>query len=182
MNYVNYDHAIVQKHHVKLVVWPKTLNFMAPHMIYTVDGAHLLWHCLQEKTCHWVKLSKKEVAEHLATVIAREKKGLVVGQKCKIHSDKGTIRKQAITTQGTTGDDNDDNNDLDSHEDENANEPDSDENTHSKPRRSLCLKGNTAHRPLRKKSKRMAIVHDDSSEFIDSEPASGNDEYGGIED
>ncbi len=170
MNYVNYDRAIIQKLHVKLVGWPEKLNFTTPHLIYTVDDARLLRHCLREKTCHWVKLSNKEVVEHFAEMIAKERNGGIVGRKRKTRSDKGVIKKQAITARDASDADKD-NSESDPHENENADQ-DADENTRSKARRSQRLKDNAAHRPSSKKHK---SIHHDADEFDDLEPATGSE-------
>ncbi|KIL64038.1 hypothetical protein M378DRAFT_39305, partial [Amanita muscaria Koide BX008] len=89
MNYANYDRAIVQKFHVKLVGWPEDIKFATPHTIYTVDEARLLRHYLQEKSCHWVKLSKQEARKHMASIVEKEKEGVIIGRKRKVRSDKG---------------------------------------------------------------------------------------------
>jgi len=42
MNYVNYDRVIVLGLGVKLVGWPKTINFVKPASISSVIDAHTL--------------------------------------------------------------------------------------------------------------------------------------------
>ncbi|KAF8346292.1 hypothetical protein F5887DRAFT_1182188, partial [Amanita rubescens] len=94
MNYVNYEKVIIQKHHVKLVGWPKNVKFVTPANLSRVDEVRTLRHALKSNECHWVQLSEAEVEENMASIAEREAAGEQVGRKRKQRSDKGKSRKK----------------------------------------------------------------------------------------
>ncbi|KAF8335250.1 hypothetical protein F5887DRAFT_892057 [Amanita rubescens] len=89
MNYQNYDKSIVLKYKVRLTGWLNNLKFVNPSHISTVDEIRMLRHSLQVGTCHWVRLSQAEVAEHANNIIQLQQNGETVGRKRKERSDKG---------------------------------------------------------------------------------------------
>lgn len=99
MNYMNYDKAIIQKHHIKLIGWPKNVKFVTPANLSSIDEVRTLRHVLKSNECRWVRLSQAEVDEHMATIVEREAAGEQVGRKRKQHSDKGKSRKKATNTE-----------------------------------------------------------------------------------
>jgi hypothetical protein len=101
MNYVNYEKVIIQKHHVKLVGWPKNVKFVTPANLSSVDEVRVLRHALKSNECHWVQLSEAEVEANMASIAEREAAGEQVGRKRKLRSDKGKPRKKSAG--GTTG-------------------------------------------------------------------------------
>jgi hypothetical protein len=94
MNYVNYDKSIVQSHHVKIVGWPESVPFITPSNMTRCDDARNLLHALRSNTCHWVRLSRTEVNEHMDSICQREAAGETVGRKRKERADKGKKRKR----------------------------------------------------------------------------------------
>ena len=95
MNYVNYEKAVIQKHHVKLVGWPKNVKFVTPANLSCVDEVRALKHALKSNECHWVRLSGSDVEEHMSSIAEREAAGEHVGRKRKQRSDKGKPRKKS---------------------------------------------------------------------------------------
>jgi hypothetical protein len=94
MNYVNYDRVIVLGLGVKLVGWPKAVNFVKPSSIGSVIDARTLRDALKSGECHWVKLTARQIEEHQAEVGRRETEGETVGRPRKKRSDAGKKRKQ----------------------------------------------------------------------------------------
>ncbi|KAF8331782.1 hypothetical protein F5887DRAFT_894829 [Amanita rubescens] len=94
MNYVNYEKVIIQKHHVKLVGWPKNVKFVTPANLSSVDEVRTLRHALKSNECHWVQLSEAEVGENMASIAEREAAGEQVGRKRKQRSDKGKPKQR----------------------------------------------------------------------------------------
>ncbi|KAM6488896.1 hypothetical protein JOM56_001311 [Amanita muscaria] len=104
MNYVNYDKAIIQKYHVKLIGWPTTIKFMTPANLSSTDDVRKLRNALKTKTCHWIHLSEMEVDEHMTSIAEREAAGEQVGRKRKQRADKGKPRKKTAQKQTVSGD------------------------------------------------------------------------------
>ena len=95
MNYLNYNKSIIQKHHVKLVGWPKNIKFITPANLSSVDEVRALIHALKSEECRWVSLSTADVEEHMASIVACEAAGEQIGRKRKQRSDKGMPRKKS---------------------------------------------------------------------------------------
>jgi hypothetical protein len=93
MNYVNYDHVIVLGLGVKLVGWPKIINFVKHSSIGSVVNACILQDALKSGECHWIKLTARQIDDHRAEVEQREKEGETVGWPRKRHSDAGKKQK-----------------------------------------------------------------------------------------
>jgi hypothetical protein len=94
MNYVNYDRVIVLGLGVKLVGWPKTVNFVKPSSIGSVIDARTLRDALKSGECHWIKLTARQIEDHRAEVERRKTEGETVGRPRKKRSDAGKKRKQ----------------------------------------------------------------------------------------
>jgi hypothetical protein len=94
MNYANYETSIVQQYSVRLVGWPKTVKFVNPSQIGTVLEIRTLRDDLNSGACHWVKLSKSQLAAHIADIEARRDRGETIGKKRKKRSDAGTSHKR----------------------------------------------------------------------------------------
>jgi hypothetical protein len=94
MNYTNYETSIVQQYNVRLVRWPKTVKFVNPLQIGTVLKICTLRDDLNSGACHWVKLSKSQLAAHIADIEARRDQGETIGKKRKKWSDAGTSHKR----------------------------------------------------------------------------------------
>jgi hypothetical protein len=94
MNYVNYDRVIVLGLGVKLVGWPKAVNFVKPSSIGSVVDARTLRDALKSGECHWIKLTVRQIEEHQAEVGRRETEGETVGRPRKKRLDTGKKQKQ----------------------------------------------------------------------------------------
>ncbi|KAG6875059.1 hypothetical protein C0993_010410 [Termitomyces sp. T159_Od127] len=92
MNYMNYDAAIVEKHHVHIVGWPSRITFGSPSNISTIDDIRLLRSTLKDGSCKWAFLTAEERKEHDQKLASARKEGEVVGKKRKERSDKGKPR------------------------------------------------------------------------------------------
>jgi hypothetical protein len=99
INYANYETALVEWHHVKLVVWTFA-QFVSPSEISTTDDIRALRNALKSGACKWVRLTKRELADHVATIAERRKGGEVIGKKRKERSDKGKKRKHKDSAMG----------------------------------------------------------------------------------
>jgi|ERR1700736_628596 len=93
MNYVNYDKVIVLGLGVKLVGWPKTVNFVKPSSIGSVFDARTLRDALKTGECHWIKLTTRQIEDHRTQIEGREAEGETVGRPRKKRSDAGKKRK-----------------------------------------------------------------------------------------
>jgi hypothetical protein len=94
MNYTNYETAIVQQYSVRLVGWPKSIKFVNPSQIGTVLEIRTLRDDLRSGVCHWVKLTKSQLAAHIADLEERREQGETIGKQRKKRSDAGTSRKR----------------------------------------------------------------------------------------
>jgi hypothetical protein len=94
MNYTNYETAIVQQYSVRLVGWPKSIKFVNPSQIGTVLEICTLRDDLRSGVCHWVKLTKSQLAAHIANLEERREQGETIGKQRKKRSDAGTSRKR----------------------------------------------------------------------------------------
>jgi len=94
MNYFNYETAIVEALGQRLVGWPKTVKFANPSEIGTVNEIRMLRDYLKSGQCHWVKLTRSQVDEHIADLQSRREAGETVGKPRKKRSDAGTSRKR----------------------------------------------------------------------------------------
>ncbi|KAJ3748068.1 hypothetical protein DFH05DRAFT_1522492 [Lentinula detonsa] len=92
MNYVNYHQKIVAKSHVRLIGLPQLPVFMdakgpvQPFTIKDLPTLEALHTVLQCGTCHWVRMSQDDIAEHsewLKTQVPKER---------AVRSDKGQKR------------------------------------------------------------------------------------------
>lgn len=93
MNYFNYETAIVEVLGQRLVGWPKTVKFANPSEIGTVNEIRMLRDHLKSGQCHWVKLTRSQLDEHIADLRSRREAGETVGKPRKKRSDAGTSRK-----------------------------------------------------------------------------------------
>ena len=93
MNYANYETAIVQQYSVCLVGWPKSVKFVNPSQIGTVLEIRTLRDDLRSGACHWVKLTKSQLAARIADLEERREQGETIGKQRKKHSDAGTSHK-----------------------------------------------------------------------------------------
>ena len=91
MNYMNYDTQIIQKLGVKLVGWTFH-RIVSPYEIYAIDDLRSLHDALVCGACFWMRLSKRELANHKAEIEKRELMGEVVTKKRKERSDKGVLK------------------------------------------------------------------------------------------
>jgi len=94
MNYVNYETSIVQTYSVCLVGWPKAVKFVNPSQIGTVLEIRTLRDDLNSGACHWVKLTKSQLAARIADIETRRDQGETIGKKRKKRSDAGTSHKR----------------------------------------------------------------------------------------
>jgi hypothetical protein len=94
MNYMNYETSVVQTYSVCLVGWPKTVKFVNPSQIGTVLEIRTLRDDLNSRACHWVKLTKPQLAARIADIEARCEQGETIGKKRKKRSDAGTSHKR----------------------------------------------------------------------------------------
>jgi hypothetical protein len=83
MNYVNYDKVIVLVLGVKLVGWPKTVNFVKPSSIGSVIDASTLHDAFKTGECHWIKLTTRQIEDHQTQLESREAEGETAGQPRK---------------------------------------------------------------------------------------------------
>ena len=102
MNYMNYDIAIVEKHNVELVGWPKAIPFANPSMIGTVGEIRILREALTSGECKWVAQSKRQQATHAAMLKMKRDNGEVIGKKRKQRSDKGKKRGRKDDGEGAS--------------------------------------------------------------------------------
>ncbi|KIM54660.1 hypothetical protein SCLCIDRAFT_136438, partial [Scleroderma citrinum Foug A] len=66
MNYLNYEHSIVEKHGVALVGWPEELlPVQNPVYIGSREVVKPLWEALVSKTCHWIRLTNEQHQERI---------------------------------------------------------------------------------------------------------------------
>jgi len=79
MNYVNYDRVIVLGLGIKLVGWPKTVNFVKPSSIGSVIDARTLCDALKFGECHWIKLTARQIEDHRVQLGRCEMEGETVG-------------------------------------------------------------------------------------------------------
>ncbi|KAF9035949.1 hypothetical protein BJ165DRAFT_1313843, partial [Panaeolus papilionaceus] len=91
MNYKNYEEQIVSKLGVKLVGWTYK-QFVSPSEITGVDDLRTLHEALTTGACHWVRLSKAQLAAHAKDLAQRRAAGEKVGEKRKERIDKGVIK------------------------------------------------------------------------------------------
>ena len=75
MNYNNYESSIVELHSVKVVGWPKNVKFINPSGIGTVGEIRKLRDALKASECHWVKLTRAEIAAHTQQLTERRQQG-----------------------------------------------------------------------------------------------------------
>ena len=116
MNYVNYEKLIIQKYRVKLVGWPDDIKFTNPASLTSVEELRKLRQALRTHSCHWVKLSERDLRQHEESIAQRESAGGSVGRKRKQRSDKGKPRKRVAREHASEEDDG--NNDEDDEDDE----------------------------------------------------------------
>jgi hypothetical protein len=95
MNYVNYEHSIIQRYKIKLVGWTYK-DFVNPADINTVVDIRALRDALKTGACHWITLSTQELKDHVQGVETRRENGEVVGKTRKERSDKGVKRKRRV--------------------------------------------------------------------------------------
>ena len=93
MNYANYETAIVQQYSMCLVSWPKSVKFVNPSQIGTVLEIRTLWDDLRSGACHWVKLTKSQLAAHIANHEEWCEQGETIGKQRKKRSDVSTSHK-----------------------------------------------------------------------------------------
>jgi hypothetical protein len=94
MNYANYDTAMMQELGVRLTGWPNDLKFANPSEIGTVGEVRKLRDALKSGQCHWQKLTRLQIADHVADLQRRREAGQTVGKPRKKRSDAGTSRKR----------------------------------------------------------------------------------------
>lgn len=94
MNYANYDTAMMQELGVRLTGWPIDLKFANPSEIGTVGEVRKLRDALKSGQCHWQKLTRLQIADHVADLQRRREAGQTVGKPRKKRSDAGTSRKR----------------------------------------------------------------------------------------
>ena len=68
MNYAKYETAIMQQYSIG---WPKSIKFVNPSQIGTVLEIRTLRDDLRSGACHWVKLTKSQLAAHVANLEER---------------------------------------------------------------------------------------------------------------
>ena len=93
MNYDQYNYQIVLRYGVRLLGWPKDLEFKSPSRMHNVTDLHTLRNALQAKTCRWVKLSRQELKDFEADVKRREADGTLKKKERKQRSDRGKRRR-----------------------------------------------------------------------------------------
>ena len=94
INYSIYETTIVEAHSIKIVGWPKDINFVNPSGIGTVGEIHKLHDALKSGECHWVKLTRAELAKHTQELTERQQQGETVGKPRKKRLDARTSRKR----------------------------------------------------------------------------------------
>jgi hypothetical protein len=92
MSYIHYDTKVVETYQVKLIGWPHP-TFVSPGEISTVSEIRCLRDVLKIGTCKWVRLTTRELNNHMMEYEKRCQAGEVVPKKRKERSDKGKKRK-----------------------------------------------------------------------------------------
>ena len=93
MNYDQYDYQIVRRWGVRLVGWPRDLDFKSPSKMHNVSDLQTLRDALQAKTCRWIKLNHQEQQEFEQDIKRREAEGSLKKKERKKRSDSGKQRK-----------------------------------------------------------------------------------------
>ncbi|KII92206.1 hypothetical protein PLICRDRAFT_27424 [Plicaturopsis crispa FD-325 SS-3] len=94
MCYRNYEKDIVEKYSVRIIGWPKDVKFVSPSAIGAVGDIRKLRDAWKSGACHWEKMTKGQLASHLADLEERRDRGETVEKPPrKQRSDKGTKRK-----------------------------------------------------------------------------------------
>ncbi|KAF8328053.1 hypothetical protein F5887DRAFT_898053 [Amanita rubescens] len=176
MNYVNYEKSIIQKYRLKLVGWPDDVKFTNPASLTSVDDLRKLRHALRTQTCHWVKLSDRELRQHTESIKQREVSGECVGRKRKARSDKGKSRKRVARERpdNDLDDGDDDDGDGDYGGDDNDNDNDQSPGPSSAPvptRMKTRSKGGRRGRPFKSKE----IIHSSDDDDGDGDDYTGDD-------
>lgn len=106
MNYASYHQKIVAKSHVRLIGLPQLQVFtevngpVQPFAIKDLPTLESLYTVLECGTCHWVRMSQDDIAEHtewLKTQVPKER---------AVRSDKGQKRgSRKETAEGSDGED-----------------------------------------------------------------------------
>ncbi|KAI0052972.1 hypothetical protein FA95DRAFT_1568927 [Auriscalpium vulgare] len=90
MNYDDYDNVIVAARRVMLVGWPAEIPFCKPGALSRVDELRTLRDAVQTGACKWVRLTNRQVTEHLKS---QKAKGTAPEKRPrKVRSDKGTTK------------------------------------------------------------------------------------------
>ena len=105
MNYINYENAIQQKHHVSLVGWPSAVPFYNPSKISLFALLLLLCSSLVIGSCSWQAMSKRQERDHADKLAKATKDGKVIGWKRKVCSDKGSRKKKDMKRRTEVRDD-----------------------------------------------------------------------------
>ncbi|KAH7905913.1 hypothetical protein BJ138DRAFT_1017035 [Hygrophoropsis aurantiaca] len=92
MNYDNYETAIMNTLHVKLIGWPADVPFRTPWKIHTVSEMRRLRDALKFGECYWVAMSAREAAEHSKSLTTRRQAGETIGKPRAPRSDRGKKR------------------------------------------------------------------------------------------
>ena len=164
MNYVNYEKSIILKYHVKLVDWPDDVKFTNPTSLTSVEDLRKLRQALRTQTCHWVKLSNRDIKHLQESINAREAAGESVGRKRKRRSDKGKPKKKAALNPSD---------EEEGGEDEDGDDYETEDNLSPGPsssQRQTRSKAAGRRRGPASKSRKVAINEDEDDEDEDNEP------------
>ncbi|KAH7903694.1 hypothetical protein BJ138DRAFT_1020229 [Hygrophoropsis aurantiaca] len=92
MNYLNYEKGIVESYSVQLVGWPNDVPFTNPSNIGTIGEMRKLREDLKSGTCHWKKLTQRELNAFRTELKTRRAAGENIGVARQKRSDAGISR------------------------------------------------------------------------------------------
>ncbi|KAJ6459295.1 hypothetical protein C8R45DRAFT_1109620 [Mycena sanguinolenta] len=100
MNYERYIKVIILGYGVIIVGWPKSVDFISPTNISSVDDMRKLRDAWRDGACHWKILSAREKEKWRKDYEEQVKSGEIVEVERQRRSDKGVIRGQNVRTVG----------------------------------------------------------------------------------
>ncbi|KAF8166407.1 hypothetical protein K438DRAFT_261032 [Mycena galopus ATCC 62051] len=126
MNFERYIEAIVRRWGVGLLNWPSGVDFKCMSRQTTIGNLQTLYSDLKDRTCKWVKLSKKQQAEIEAEFEEMVRSGKRVEKIRQRRSNKGQThqkRKRRVHRRGVnSGSEDEEDEEEDEDEDEDSDE------------------------------------------------------------